>query len=48
MAMRARDGLAATLKNLPPLSDEQTRKAGSYYSRETLADGAEFFYSPFS
>lgn len=46
MAMRARDGLAATLKNLPPLSDAQTRKAGWYYSRETLAGGAEFFYFP--
>jgi hypothetical protein len=39
MAMRTRDGLAATLKNLPPSSDEQARKAGLYYSQETLADG---------
>ena len=46
MAMRASDGLTATLKNLPPLSDEQARKAGLYYSQETLADGAEFFYFP--
>ena len=46
MAMRARGGLAATLKNLPPMSDEQARKAGWYYSQETLADGAEFFYFP--
>jgi hypothetical protein len=46
MAMRARDGLAAALKNLPPSSDEQPRKAGLYYSQETLADGAEFFYFP--
>jgi hypothetical protein len=46
MAMRARDGLAATLKDLPPSANEQTRKAGFYYSQETLADGAEFFYFP--
>ncbi|HYM26115.1 MAG TPA: hypothetical protein VEU08_23015, partial [Vicinamibacterales bacterium] len=46
MATRARGGLAATLKNLPASSDEQRRKAGWYYSQETLADGTEFFYFP--
>jgi len=46
MAMRARDALAATLKNVPRLSEEEARKGGWYYSQETLADGAEFFYFP--
>jgi hypothetical protein len=46
LAMRARAGLAAALKNLPASIDAQARKAGLYYSHETLADGAEFFYFP--
>jgi hypothetical protein len=48
MAMRARGGLAATLKNLPPLSDEQAASSGGTIRRKRSPTGRNFSTSPFS
>ena len=45
LSLRARASLASLLKQLG-MTEADARKAGWYYSQETLPDGAEFFYYP--
>jgi hypothetical protein len=45
LSAKSRARVAAMLKTLP-VKEEDARKAGLYYSVETLSDGSEFHYFP--
>jgi hypothetical protein len=46
LSAKSRARLAAMLKSLPIVKDEDARKIGWYYELETLSDGSELHYFP--